>query len=92
MTYQLVTTSHFDRRVARFRHAHPELKKRLATLLRDLEADPFQPHLRLHPLKGALAGLHAVSLTHAYRLTLTLRLTEREIILLDIGVHDELYR
>ena len=60
--------------------------------LGDLQADPFQPHLELHPLSGRLAGCHAVSLTHDYRITLTLWITEKEIILLDIGSHDEVYR
>ena len=55
-------------------------------------ADPFQPHLRLHPLKGELQALHAVSLTHGYCLTFTLKITEKQIILLDIGSHDEVYR
>ncbi|MFZ1575826.1 MAG: hypothetical protein WAT36_11445 [Chromatiaceae bacterium] len=40
-------------------------------------------------MTGALAGVQAVSLTHAYRLTLILKVTEREIVLLDIGVHDD---
>ena len=39
-----------------------------------------------------LEGLHAVSVTHAYRITLTLRVTKKEIVLLDIGSHDEVYR
>jgi hypothetical protein len=39
-----------------------------------------------------LEGLHAVSVTHAYRITLTLRVTKKEIVLLDIGSHDEMYR
>lgn len=90
--YALVTTSRFDRRVVKFKRAHPELKKHLAKVLRGLEADPFQPYLRLHTLKGELEGLHAVSVTHAHRITLTLRVTKREIILLDIGTHDEVYR
>ena len=34
----------------------------------------------------------AVSLTYVYRITLTLRITKKEIILLDIGSHDEVYR
>lgn len=89
--YTLVTTGRFDRRVAKFKQAHPELAKHLAKVLRSLEADPFQPHLRLHALKGALEGLHAVSVTHAYRMTLTLRVTKKEIVLLDIGTHDEVY-
>ena len=54
--YALVTTSQFDRRVVKFKRAHPELKKHLAKVLRGLEADPFQPHLRLHGLKGELEG------------------------------------
>jgi mRNA-degrading endonuclease YafQ of YafQ-DinJ toxin-antitoxin module len=91
VSYALVATRHFERRLARFRRAHPELRQRLAQVLRDLETDPFQPHLRLHPLKGRLTGLHAVRLTYAYRLTITLKLTEGEIILLDIGSHDEVY-
>ena len=90
--YALVTTSHFDRPAVKFTRTHPELKKHLARVLRDLESDPFQPRLRLHALKGELKGLHAVGLTHAYRVTLTLRVTKKEIILLDIGTHDEVYR
>jgi hypothetical protein len=39
--YALVTTSRFDRRVAKFKQAHPELNKPLAKVLRGLEADPF---------------------------------------------------
>ena len=90
--YSLVTTSYFDRRAAKFTRSHPELKKPLAKVLSSLETDPFQPYLRLHTLKGELEGLHAVSVTHSYRITLTLRVTKKEIILLDIGTHDEVYR
>lgn len=92
MTFRLVTTSHFDRRSRRFVRAHPDLRARLARVLRDLEADPFQPYLRLHPLHGELEGLHAVSLTHGYRVVLTLQIRETTIVLLDVGSHDEVYR
>ena len=68
------------------------LRGRLAQVFRDLEAAPFQSHLRLHPLHGDLQGLHAVSVTHSYRITLTLRITASEIVLLDIGTHDEVYQ
>ena len=88
----LLTTGHFDRRVVKVTRAYPELKKPLAKALKNLEANPFLPSLRLHPLSGELEGLHAVSVTHAYRITLTLRVTKKEIVLLDIGSHDEVYR
>lgn len=90
--YALVTTRHFDHSVAKFSRAHPELRKQLAKIFRDLESDPFQPYLRLHALKGSLEGLHAVSLTRAYRVTLMLRTAKKEITLLDIGSHEEVYR
>ena len=66
--YALLTTGHFDRRVVKFTRAHPELKKLLAKVLKNLEADPFIQSLRLHPHSGELEGLHAVSLTYVYRI------------------------
>ena len=89
--WRLVTTSHFDRQVDRFVRAHPSLKSRLAQVLRDLEADPSQPHLRVHTLRGELEGLHALRLTYAYRITLSLDRDQQEIVLVDVGSHDELY-
>ncbi len=91
MKYTLVWTAHFTRSANKFTQDHPDLKKRFAKVLLDLEQDPFQPYLRLHPLKGELKGLHAISLTHSYRITLTLKITEKEIILIDVGSHDEVY-
>ena len=90
--YVLLTTGHFVRRVVKFTRSHPELKKPLAKVLRNLEANPYLPSLRLHPLSGELEGLHAVSVTHAYRMTLTLRITKKEVVMLDIGGHDEVFR
>lgn len=90
--YTLVTTSRFDRRIVKFQRAHPDLNAQLAQTLRDLESNPLKPRLRLHPLKGELEGLHAVSLTHTYRITFLLNIHQKEITLLDIGSHDEVYR
>ena len=92
MSFTLVTTRHFERRLERFRRVHPDLRQRIARVLIDLEKDPFQPHLRLHSLQGELDGLQAVRITYSYRLTLTLKIVEREIIPLDVGSRDEEYR
>jgi mRNA-degrading endonuclease YafQ of YafQ-DinJ toxin-antitoxin module len=91
MTFTLVTTRHFDRCARKFLRRHPDLKPALRETLGQLRQDPFHPTLRLHALSGELSGIHAASLTHSYRLTLTLQITEREIVLLDIGSHDEVY-
>lgn len=91
MTWILSTTAFFDRHARKFLAKHPDLRSRFAETLAQLAADPFQPGLRLHPLSGKLQGLQAVSLTYSYRITLTLQITEHEILLIDIGSHDEVY-
>lgn len=90
--FVIVTPEKFLRLARKFFRQHPDLKLRFARLLDDLQSDPFQPELRLHALSGKLKGCYAVSLTYSYRITLTLMVTEGEIILLDIGSHDDVYR
>lgn len=90
--YTLVWTAHFTRAAKTFAKRHPDLNKKVAAVLRDLEKDPFQPHLAYHHLGGKQAGIHAVSITDSYRITLTAIITKKEIILLDIGSHDEVYK
>lgn len=92
MSFALVTTHHFERRARKFLRKHPNLKPDFADTLQRLQSDPFQPSLKLHGLGGTLSGVQAVSLTHSYRLILTVQITEQEIVLLDIGSHDEVYR
>jgi mRNA-degrading endonuclease YafQ of YafQ-DinJ toxin-antitoxin module len=91
MTWTLVITAFFERRARKFLTKHPDLRPRFIQTLEQLRADPFQPGLRLHALSGRLQGMQAVSLTHGYRITLTVQITEHEILLLDIGSHDEVY-
>jgi mRNA-degrading endonuclease YafQ of YafQ-DinJ toxin-antitoxin module len=92
MSFGLVATEHFERRARKFLRKHPDLRATLRDTLDDLSRDPFQPRLKLHALGGKLSGIQAVSLTHAYRLTLILKVTDQEIVLLDLGTHDEVYR
>jgi addiction module RelE/StbE family toxin len=90
--YTLLWTAHFTRSAKKFVKRHPELKKKVAAILRDLEKDPFQPHLDYHHLGGKQTGVQAVNITDSYRITLTVVITKKEILLLDIGTHDEVYK
>ena len=90
--YELVWSARFTRQLRRFKRSHPELDQRIAGVLRDLETDPYQPHLKLHRLQGGMNDLHAISVTYSHRIILTLLVSECEITLLDIGTHDEVYR
>jgi addiction module RelE/StbE family toxin len=87
-----VTPDQFLRQARKFFRKHPDLKARFAKVVQDLQVDPFSPQLALHPLSGKLKGLYAISLAYSYRITLTLMVSEKEIVLLDIGSHDEVYR
>jgi addiction module RelE/StbE family toxin len=90
--YIIVTPEQFLRQARKFFKRHPDLKPRFSLVISDLQQDPFAPHLELHPLKGRLEGCYAVRLTYSLRITLTIAMLEKEIILLDIGSHDEVYR
>jgi addiction module RelE/StbE family toxin len=92
IVFSVTTSEQFLRQAKKFFKKYPDLRPRLAATITALQQDPFQPGLALHPLSGKLAGCHAVSLTYSYRITLTLLITDKEIILLDIGSHDEVYR
>ena len=90
--YALVWSAGFTRSAGKFIKRHPELRDKFAAVLRQLEYDPFQPQLKYHQLGGDLMGIQAVSITYSYRITLTIVVTDKEIILLDVGSHDEVYR
>jgi mRNA-degrading endonuclease YafQ of YafQ-DinJ toxin-antitoxin module len=90
--FQLVWTETFLRTARRFLRRHPDLVGVFEDALKQLEDDPRHPRLRLQRLSGKHRDKHAVSLTYSHRIVLVLRMKEGEIVLLDIGSHDEVYR
>ncbi len=92
MSWKIVATNRFKRRARRLRRGDPLLRRKIDQTLQDLAVDPHQTHLHLHDLHGQLEGLSAVRIDYDNRIVLTLQVTEREIILHDIGSHDEVYR
>jgi len=89
--YTIITPQQFLRQARKFFKRHPELKPRFAALIEDLQQCPFQSHLEMHLLGGKLKGCHAVSLPFSYLITLALIMADKEIVLLDIGSHNEVY-
>ena len=90
--YTIITPKKFLKNANRFFKKHPEPRPRFARVVEKLKNDPFEPTLGLHPPSGRLKDLHAVSITGSCRTTLTIKIVEGEILLLDIGSHDEVYR
>lgn len=90
--FDVILTATFLRTLKRFLRQHQNLEPTFWRLVEDLGRDPFQPRLRLHPLRGALDGYHAVSLTYSQRVVLILKVDERSITPVNVGSHDEVYR
>jgi mRNA-degrading endonuclease YafQ of YafQ-DinJ toxin-antitoxin module len=91
-TYKLIYPESYNRRARKFFTRHPELIGQYTKILKLLEIDPFHPSLRLHALSGKLAGLHAVSINLSYRITLEFMIRAKEIVLVNVGDHDAVYK
>lgn len=92
MPHVLVFTESYSRRAARWLEKRPGLREHYLKTLQLLEANPFHPSLRLHALKGKLEGLHSISINLSYRITLEMLIQDGQIIPVNIGDHDAVYR
>jgi len=91
MTYNLIYTNSYIKRASKFVKKHPDLISQYKKTLKLLEIEPSHPSLRLHPLKGKSKDLHSVSINISYRITLEFFIIKQEIILVNVGHHDEVY-
>ena len=89
--YTIIYPESYIRRARKFLKRHPDLARQYQKTLELLEINPFHTSLRLHPLKGRLAGLHGVSINISFRITLELIIRKQEIILVNVGTHKEVY-
>ncbi|MCT7971434.1 type II toxin-antitoxin system mRNA interferase toxin, RelE/StbE family [Laspinema sp. D5] len=73
----------------------PLLKPRIEERLNLLQSEPFNPLLRTHKLKGELAGAWSCSVEYDCRIVFNFirneSTGEEEILLIDIGSHNEVY-
>ena len=92
MTYALIFTEQYNRRAARFLTRHPEIREQYRKTLLLLQANPHHPSLRLHALAGKFLGLHSVSINLSYRITIDFIIRERQIVPINVGDHDTVYR
>ena len=88
---QLYKTSQYTKNEKKFFKQHQNLITKYAQVLRQLQVDPFIQSLKTHKLKGELSKYHSCSLTYEYRIVLTIKIVDDEIILINIGSHDNVY-
>ena len=91
MSYRILYPDSYLKRASKFLKKHPELRNQYQKTLELLEVNPYHPSLRLHGLQGRLAGLSSVSINLSYRLVLEFVIQDSDIILVDVGSHDQVY-
>lgn len=91
MKYKIIYTDSYNKRAARFIKKHPDLIGQYEKVLKLLELNPFHPSLKIHKLSGRLDDLYSVSINISYRMTMEFLISEKTIIPVKIGTHDEVY-
>jgi len=91
MSYKLIFTETYLKKVKKFIKKHPDLLNRYIKAMELLEVNPFHPSLRLHKLEGKLRTYHSISINMQYRVVIDFIIKDNEIIPIDIGSHDEVY-
>ena len=88
-------SSSFKRAFRRVVKNAPEVEEKIITSLKILEQDPFHPKLKSHKLQGVLEDNWACSVSYDLRIIFTfvqnLSNNETEILLINIGSHEEVY-
>lgn len=91
MSFRIIYTSGYLKRAAKFLRRHPELLPQYEKTLKLLSLNPSHPSLRQHRPTGPLRELHSVSINISYRITLEFLLEGGQIILVNVGSHEDVY-
>jgi mRNA-degrading endonuclease YafQ of YafQ-DinJ toxin-antitoxin module len=91
MSYKLIYPESYIKRARKFLRKHPEIHGQYRKTLELLELNPKHPSLRLHDLEGRLKGMSSVSINMSCRIVLELEIKGKEITLINVGNHDQVY-
>ncbi|MEN4046713.1 type II toxin-antitoxin system mRNA interferase toxin, RelE/StbE family [Sulfurimonas sp. NWX367] len=89
--YEITFSKKYEKTVKKFFKKHQNLKGKYTKTILLLQKNPFYPSLRLHKLQGSLSEYHSVSIDMDYRILIDFIIIDEQIILIDIGSHDEVY-
>ena len=93
---KLVLSKAFEKSYQKFTGKNPALKIPISKALVKLQADAYDPVLRTHKLSGKLAAYLACTCGYDCRIVFTIEKditnpNAENIVLLDIGTHDDVY-
>ena len=89
--YKLIETKKYKKKLIKFFKKRQYILPKYEKCITILESNPHHPSLRLHKLQGKLKEFYSVSIDMEYRIILDFIIIDKEIILIDIGTHDEIY-
>lgn len=89
--YKLVFPFSYEEKVRKFLKKHPELLKQYTKTLQLLEINPYHPSLRLHHFQTTSFDGYSVSINLSYRISMEFLVNDQEIILVNIGDHQDIY-
>jgi len=89
--FKLIFTESYQRKAQKLFSAHPGLIKQYEKVLKLLCINPWHPSLRIHKLAGRLSGLYSISINISCRMIIHFIISNKQIIPIDIGSHDEVY-
>ncbi len=89
--YKIIETQQYIKKLVKFLKKRPNLIKRYEKTIFLLESNPFHPSLRLHKLQGDKKEFYSISLDMHYRIILDFIIIDKQIFLIDIGSHDDVY-
>jgi mRNA-degrading endonuclease RelE of RelBE toxin-antitoxin system len=90
--YSIIFTESYEKKAKKFLKKHPELIGQYEKTLKLLELNPNHPSLRIHKVNIQGNDVFSVSINISYRITVDILITELEIIPINIGSHDDVYR
>jgi mRNA-degrading endonuclease YafQ of YafQ-DinJ toxin-antitoxin module len=90
--YSIIYTESYEQKARKFLKKHPELKGQYEKTLKLLELNPYHPSLRLHKVNIQGNEVFSISINISYRITIDLLIDELEVIPINIGSHDDVYR
>lgn len=89
--YRLIFSESYEEKARRFLKKHPEVKNQYAKCLTLLELNPYHPSLRLHPFTTSRFSGYSVSINLSYRISMEFFVSEKEVILVNVGDHQDVY-
>jgi len=89
--YKISFSQKYEKIAKKFFKKHQNLKEKYTKTILLLQQNPYHPSLRLHKLQGTLSKYHSISIDMDYRIIIDFIIINDEIILIDIGSHDEVY-